>query len=86
MSVVTIEAIENSFDDILGQVGTEAFIDWQKFSYINSEITNSIDEFNKVLTKFREYHHRNFIQVVKRLKSIDLPDLIRGIKSKRLPK
>jgi hypothetical protein len=35
---------------------------------------------------FKESQHRHFMQSMKKLKSVDLPDLIGAVKSKKLPK
>ena len=45
------------------------------------------------MVRFREFQHKSFIQtsikyinLVKKLKSLDLPDLIAAVKAKKLPK
>jgi hypothetical protein len=41
---------------------------------------------NKSVSILREVQHRNFIQTMKKLKGFDLPDLIKTVKAKKLPK
>lgn len=67
-------------------MGEKSFIEWDKFSHNSAEIINSIEVLNKKITIFRESQHRNFIQTMKKLKSLDVPDLIKSVKSKGLPK
>jgi hypothetical protein len=35
---------------------------------------------------FKEAHHRYFMESMKKLKSLDIPDLLNAVKSKKLPK
>jgi hypothetical protein len=70
----------------LTKVGSESLINWSKFSQSGIEIINSINEFNRVLNKYREQQNANFLAVMKKLKGLDLPDLIKSVKSKKLPK
>lgn len=65
MTDIKVETVEKNFDSILETVGTESFIDWDKFSSSSSGVINAIDELNKKMIKFREYQHRNFIQTSK---------------------
>lgn len=46
----------------------------------------TVDQLNKTVQVFRDSQHRNFIQTMKKLKSLDLPDLVKTVKSKKLPK
>lgn len=78
--------MEKNFEHILKVVGTESFVDWQKFSHSSAAVINSIEELNRKLSIFRECQQRNFIQTMKKMKSLDLPDLIGAVQSKKLPK
>lgn len=86
MSQVDIATVEKNFDSIIKIVGETAYVDWDKFTKSSSEVVKTIDELSKALTIFREVQHRNFIQTMKKLKSLDLPDLIKTVKAKKLPK
>lgn len=62
MAEIKIDTVEKNFDHILEAVGTQSFINWEKFSHSSAEVINSIEELNKKLTIFRECQHRSFIQ------------------------
>lgn len=68
-------------------------MNWDSFSQSSTEVARSIDELNTALAIFREIQHKNFIQtsknlfiVVRKLKSLDVPDLLQAVKGKKLPK
>ena len=86
MSQVDIATVEKNFENILQIVGENAYVNWDKFTKSSSEVVKTIDELSKSLAIFREAQHKNFIQTMKKLKSLDLPDLIRTVKAKKLPK
>lgn len=86
MSEVKVETLEENFDQILQLVGEDSFVDWDSFTKSSSEATKAIDELTKALTIYREAQHRTFIQVMKKLKSYDIPDIIKTVKAKKLPR
>lgn len=45
-----------------------------------------MDQLAKALNTFREIQQRRFISSMKKLKGFDIPDLIKTVKSKKLPK
>lgn len=45
-----------------------------------------MDELAKALNLFREIQQRRFISSMKKLKGFDIPDLIKTVKSKKLPR
>lgn len=49
-------------------------------------MTKQIDELIKALTIYREIQQRRFIINMKKLKGFDIPDLIKTVKAKKLPK
>lgn len=65
MSEIKIETVEKNFDHILETVGTQSFINWEKFSHSSAEVINSIEELNRKLGIFRECQHKIFIQTSK---------------------
>lgn len=67
-------------------VGEESYVNWEDFTKSSSDVVKSIDDLSKNLSIFREAQHKNFIQTMKKLKSLDIPDLIKTVKSKKLPK
>lgn len=67
-------------------MGENAYVDWEKFTKTSSDVLKTVDELTNALTVFRQAQQRTFIQTMKKLKSLDLPDLIRTVKSKKLPK
>ncbi len=86
MSQVDIATVEKNFDNILQIVGENPYVDWEKFTKSSSDVVKTIDELSKSLAIFREAQHKNFIQTMKKLKSLDLPDLVKTVKAKKLPK
>jgi len=53
MTEIKVETIEKNFDNLLEIVGTETFVNWDKFSASSSGIINAIDELNKKMIRFR---------------------------------
>lgn len=78
--------MEKNTDAILEKVGKETFVNWDQFSQSSSDVARSIDQLNNSLALFREVQHKSFIQTMKKLKSLDLPDVLQAVKSKKLPK
>ena len=46
----------------------------------------SLDELAKNIATLREIQHKKFILTMKRLKGSDVPDLIKTVRAKKLPK
>lgn len=46
----------------------------------------SLEELGKIITIIREVQHKKFINTMKKLKGSDIPDLIKTVKAKKLPK
>ena len=46
----------------------------------------SLDELAKAIAILKEIQHKKFILTMKKLKSADVPDLIKTVKAKKLPK
>lgn len=86
MAEVNIETIHANFDHILELVGQESFVEWEAFTKSSTGLTKHIDELNKALSIYREIQQRRFITNMKKLKALDVPDLIKTVKSKKLPK
>ena len=86
MAEVKIENIENSFDDILKATGENSFVEWEAFTKASTGLTKQMEELAKSLNIYREIQQRRFIINMKKLKSCDIPDLIKTVKSKKLPK
>jgi hypothetical protein len=46
----------------------------------------ALDELAKNITILKEIQHKKFILTMKKLKSSDVPDLIKTVRAKKLPK
>lgn len=86
MTEVTIENIESNFEHILSLVGQDSFVEWEAFTKSSTGMTKQIDELIKALTIYREIQQRRFIINMKKLKGYDIPDLIKTVKAKKLPR
>jgi hypothetical protein len=86
MSEVKIENIEGNFDAVLELVGQESFVNWEGFTKSSSQLSRQMEDLAKQLTIFRDVQQRRFITTMKQLKGFDIPDLIKTVKSKKLPK
>lgn len=86
MSEVKIENIESNFDAVLELVGQESFVNWEGFTKSSSQLSKQMEDLAKQLTIFRDVQQRRFITTMKQLKGFDIPDLIKTVKSKKLPK
>jgi uncharacterized protein YlzI (FlbEa/FlbD family) len=53
MTEIKIETIESNFDSIQEMVGSNSYVNWEKFSSSSAEVINSIDELNKKVSIFR---------------------------------
>lgn len=83
---VKIDDIEASFDDILGQLGEASFVQWDGFTKSSTGLTKQMEELVKSLSIYKEIQQRRFMGTMKKLKGCDVPDLIKTVKSKKLPK
>lgn len=46
----------------------------------------NLDELSKNIAILKEIQHKRFIVIMKKLKGADVPDLIKTVRSKKLPK
>ena len=83
---VKIDDIEASFDDIMEKVGQTSFIQWQGFTKSSTSLTKQMEELVKSMSIFKEIQQRRFMGTMKTLKGCDIPDLIKTVKAKKLPK
>lgn len=86
MTEVKIENIEGNFDAVLELVGQESFVNWEGFTKSSTQLSRQMEDLAKQLTIFRDVQQRRFISTMKQLKGFDVPDLIKTVKSKKLPK
>lgn len=86
MTEVKIENIEGNFDAVLELVGQESFVNWEGFTKSSSQLSRQMEDLAKQLTIFRDVQQRRFISTMKQLKGYDVPDLIKTVKAKKLPK
>jgi hypothetical protein len=86
MTEVKIENIEGNFDAVLELVGQESFVNWEGFTKSSSQLSRQMEDLAKQLTIFRDVQQRRFITTMKQLKGYDVPDLIKTVKAKKLPK
>jgi hypothetical protein len=45
-----------------------------------------MDEISKTLAIYRDIHQKKFVTTMKKLKGSDIPDLVKSVKSKKLPR
>lgn len=86
MSDIKIDDIEQNFDSILEVTGKDSYVNWETFTKNSSEFMKSLDELAKSIAILKEIQHKKFILTMKKLKSSDVPDLIKTVRSKKLPK
>jgi hypothetical protein len=86
MTEVKIENIESNYDAVLELVGQDSFVNWEAFTKSSTGLTKQMEELVKQLSIFRDVQQRRFISTMKQLKSHDVPDLIKTVKAKKLPK
>jgi hypothetical protein len=67
-------------------VGQESFVNWEGFTKSSTQLSKQMEDLAKQLTIFRDVQQRRFITTMKQLKGYDIPDLIKTVKSKKLPK
>ena len=68
------------------KVGQASFIQWQGFTKSSTSLTKQMEELAKSLSIFKEIQQRRFMGTMKTLKGCDIPDLIKTVKAKKLPK
>jgi DNA-binding GntR family transcriptional regulator len=86
MTEIKIEEIEQHFDDILALTGSDSFVNWETFTKSSTDFIRSLEELAKNIAILREIQQKKFITTMKRLKSADIPDLIKTVRSKKLPR
>jgi hypothetical protein len=86
MAEVNIENLESNYDHILSLVGQDSYIEWDTFTKSSTGLTKQIDELAKTLSIYRDIQQRRFIINMKKLKGYDIPDLVKTVKAKKLPK
>lgn len=86
MSDIKAEDIEANFDRILGLTGEESYVDWAAFTKNSTTMNKTLEELAKKIAILREIQQKKFITTMKKLKSSDIPDLIKTVKAKKLPK
>ena len=86
MTEITIENIESNFDNILKMTGEDSFVEWESFTKSSTGLTKQMEEISKSLSIYREIQQRRFIMNMKKLKGCDIPDLVKTVKAKKLPK
>jgi hypothetical protein len=66
--------------------GKDSYVNWESFTKNSSEFMKSLDELAKSIAILKEIQHKKFILTMKKLKGSDVPDLIKTVRSKKLPK
>ncbi len=67
-------------------MGAESYVNWDIFTKSTSELTKNVDQLIKTLSEFRELQQKRFLDSMKKMKSTDIPDLIKTVKAKKLPR
>ena len=80
-----MEDIESHFEEILQLTGEKSYVDWETFTKSSTQFLKTLEELAKDIAILRENQQKKFIQTMKQLKSADVPDLIKTVKSKKLP-
>ncbi|GEM_PF-3373204 len=86
MAELKIEDIEQNYDAILELVGQDSYVNWDTFTKSSTEFIKTLEELAKNIAILREIQHKKFIITMKKLKGVDVPDLIKTVRSKKLPK
>lgn len=86
MSDIKPEDIEANFDRILGVTGEESYVDWAAFTKNSTSMNKTLEELAKKIAILRDVQQKKFIATMKKLKTADVPDLIKTVKAKKLPK
>lgn len=67
-------------------VGQSSFVNWEAFTKSTAQLNNHIEQLHHQLNNLKEVQQRRFITKMKQLKSLDIPDLVKTVKAKKLPK
>ena len=67
-------------------MGENSFVEWESFTKSSTGLTKQMDELARALNSYREIQQKRFILNMKKLKGYDIPDLIKTVKAKKLPK
>lgn len=67
-------------------VGQDSYVNWDIFTKTSTELSKSIDELIRGLSIYKEIQQKRFLIAMKKLKSTDIPDLLKTVKAKKLPK
>jgi hypothetical protein len=86
MTDIKISDIEANYDHILELTGQDAFVNWETFTKNSTEFIKTLEELAKNIAIIREIQQKKFIITMKKLKSTDVPDLIKTVRAKKLPK
>lgn len=81
-----VDTIEPYFDQILALTGDQSYVQWENFTKSSTDLVKNIEELSKAISILRDIQHKNFILNMKKLKGLDVPDLIKTVKAKKLPK
>lgn len=86
MADIKIDDIEQNFDSILQLTGQDSYVNWDTFTKSSTEYMKALDDLAKNIAILKEIQQKKFIVTMKKLKSSDIPDLIKTVRSKKLPK
>lgn len=67
-------------------MGQDSYVNWDTFTKSSTEFIKTLEELAKNIAILREIQHKKFIITMKKLKGSDVPDLIKTVRSKKLPK
>lgn len=81
-----IDTIEQYYDQILELTGSDSYVEWETFTKSSTDLVKGIEELGRAISILREIQQRSFIITMKKLKGLDVPDLIKTVKAKKLPK
>ena len=66
--------------------GSDSYVNWESFTKSSTEFIRTLEDLAKNIAILREIQQKKFISTMKKLKSADVPDLIKTVKSKKLPR
>ena len=67
-------------------VGTDSYVNWDSFTKTSTELSKQMEELMRGLTIYRDIQQKRFLIAMKKLKGLDIPDLLKTVKAKKLPK
>lgn len=85
MSEVNIDLLVSHSDEILQATGQDSLVDWDVFSKSSNELLKSIEGVSRQIHNFREAQQQNFLETMRKLKGADVVDVVKTVKSKKLP-